>query len=126
MSQKPLSNHKSNVGKLGEDIATTFLIRKGFRILDRNFKARYGELDIVAIDCDTLVFVEVKTRIGDHYGTPEEAVTPWKLREVITTAQYYVFKHPDLPQLQRVDVVGVILDHAHRIVSLMHTPNVTI
>ncbi len=126
MSQKPQNiSHKSNVGTLGEDIATIFLIRKGFCILERNFKAQYGELDIIAKDGDTLVFVEVKTRTGAQFGTPEEAITPWKLREVIQTSQYYVSRHPELPQALRVDVVGIVLREDMTVLSLLYTPNVT-
>lgn len=118
--------HRTNVGKLGESIAASYLTRKRFRIIERNFKARYGEIDIIAIDQDTLVFVEVKTRISSSFGTPEEAVTPRKLREVVKTAEYYASLHPTLPKLLRIDAIGIMLDPttmSH--VALQHTANVT-
>lgn len=126
MSTNLLSSHRTNVGKLGEDIAASYLSRKGFRIIDRNFKARYGEIDIIALDHDVLVFVEVKTRIGTQFGTPEEAVTPRKIREVVKTAEYYAALHPDLPKALRIDVVGIVLNgETNEVVSLHHTPNIT-
>jgi len=77
--------------------------------LERNFKKRYSEIDIVALEENTLVFVEVKTRLSDQYGSPEEAVTPWKLRQIAKAGQFYKLIHPELPDLLRVDVVAVEL-----------------
>lgn len=90
-----------------------FLQKQGYKIFEMNFKARYGEIDIVAIDTkadkgkDVLVFVEVKTRKTYEYGRPEEAVDPRKLRIVVRTGEYYKLLHPELPDLLRVDVVAV-------------------
>ena len=119
--------HKIHIGKLGEDIATKFLREKGWKILQRNYKARYGEIDIVAQDKEILVFVEVKTRIGNAYGTPEESVTPRKLREVVETAQYYKMLHPDFPDALRIDVIGIVLDSVSFFpIYFNHTQNVTL
>jgi len=119
------SLHKQRLGKLGEDFACSFLKKKGFRILERNFRKRYGELDIVALYGKILVFVEVKTRVGYEFGTPEEAVTPWKLREVVRMAQFYKSLHPELPESLRIDVIGVVLDDFGTLERITHTPNVT-
>ena len=96
-------------GKRGERIAAMYLQKQGYKIIEMNFKARYGELDIIAEDHGTLVFVEVKTRKTYEYGRPEEAVDPRKLRMVVKTAEYYKLLHPELPELLRVDVVAVDL-----------------
>ena len=69
-----------------------------------------GEIDIVAVDNDVLVFVEVKARVGSKYGEPQEAVTPFKLRSLKRAGQYYKMEHPDLPEALRIDVVAVVLD----------------
>ncbi len=122
-SNLPLN--KQRLGKLGEDLASTFLIKHGYRILVRNFRLRYGELDIVCIKNAVLVFVEVKTRIGRAYGSPEEAVTPRKLEEVIQTSQFYAQSHPALPKLQRIDVIAIELDEHEQVVRLEHIENVT-
>ena len=100
-------------GKRGERVAAMYLQKQGYKILEMNFKARYGEIDIVAIDPSTgsgqatLVFVEVKTRKTYEYGRPEEAVNPRKLHTVVRTGEYYKLLHPELPDLLRVDVVAV-------------------
>jgi putative endonuclease len=113
------------LGKKGEDLASNYLHKKGYRIIDRNFKKGYGELDIIALQDSTLVFIEVKTRIGREFGLPEEAVTPRKLREVIKTAQYYKLLHPQLPEAMQVDVIGIELDSSDRIVYFNHIQSVT-
>lgn len=113
-------------GKLGEDIACVFLSKKGYKILQRNFKARYGELDIIAIHNKTLVFIEVKTRTSLRFGTPEEAITPRKLHELIQTAQYYVLLHSELPKLLRIDVIGIMMDETtEEVQRITHTENIT-
>ncbi len=120
------SAHKMHIGKIGEDVAEKYLRKKGWKILQRNYKARYGEIDIVAQDDETLVFVEVKTRMGTSFGTPEESVTTRKLREVVETAQYYKTLHPMLPEAMRVDVIGIVLDVSHNsVISLNHVISVT-
>lgn len=96
-----------NLGRFGEDIAQRYLITHGYTILERNFHTRYTELDIVALENKTLVFIEVKTRRGSLFGTPEEAITPYKLRTLIRSAQYYKLLHPELPDALRIDVVAV-------------------
>lgn len=117
------------LGKKGEDFAAQYLARHGYRILERNFKKRYGELDIVALHktsrYNVLVFVEVKTRIGHEFGKPEESVTPRKLAEVVQTAQYYKMLHPELPISMRVDVIGIEFDWDETLVYFNHIQNVT-
>lgn len=123
LSKKP--RYRQLLGKAGEDIAVSFLIRNGYSIIDRNFKAHYGEIDIIAVHSNTLVFVEVKTRIGDEFGKPEEAVTPQKLREVIRTATYYKTIHPGPPDLMRIDVVAIEMDDERNVIALRHLINVS-
>ena len=113
------------LGKKGEDLAADYLKRHGFRIIGRNFKGRYGELDIIALEGKTLVFVEVKTRIGRTFGTPEEAVTPRKLAEVVQTAQYYKLLHAEFPESLRIDVIGIELEIDETIKYFNHIKNVT-
>lgn len=122
---KPSLSHRQQLGKLGEETASVYLVRQGYRILQRNFKARYGELDIICMKGNILVFVEVKTRIGEAYGKPEESVTPRKLAEVIKTAQYFVQQHAHLPQALRIDVIGIQFDESQSLVYFNHIQNVT-
>ncbi len=106
-----MSNQKIDEGRSGEDIAESYLRKKGYKIIERNFSKRYGEIDIVAQDKDVLVFVEVKTRKSNRYGNPLEAITPWKLKSLIKTAQYYVLTHKNLPENMRIDAVGIKLNN---------------
>lgn len=114
------------LGRIGEDIAVKYLKRKGFKILDRNFKKHYGELDIVALEKDTLVFVEVKTRLGSSHGLPEEALTPWKIREITKTGLYFKMIHPELPESLRIDAVAIDTDEKFNPVDIRYYPNITL
>ena len=116
---------KSLRGKKGEDLACEYLRSHGFLILERNFQKRYGEIDIIALKDKTLVFFEVKTRVGHMYGKPEEAVNSRKLHEVVQTAQYYKMLHPELPEAMRIDVIGIELDFDHTLIHFNHIENVT-
>lgn len=111
------------IGRVGEDLAASYLQKCGYRILQRNFRSKFGEIDIVAQDKNTLVFVEVKTRYSHEYGYPEEAVTTSKIRSIIKTAHYYKLKHTKTPGLMRIDVVAIdMLDNTK---SIRHIKNIT-
>ena len=85
-------NSNRKIGKIGEDKACDFLTRKGYRIIDRNFSCKQGEIDIVAISkLNELVFVEVKTRRNLKYGTPCEAVTYNKTKHIVTSSKVYIY-----------------------------------
>lgn len=110
--------------RLGEDIATNYLQKKGYRILERNFRKGYGEIDIIAVKDNTLVFVEVKTRKSNSYGTPLESITHWKIRPLVRTAEFYAQLHPKLPQLLRIDAISVILQSNDEISTIEHVENI--
>ena len=99
----------SELGSRGESIAATYLTDAGLRVLDRNWRCRDGELDIVARDGDALVFCEVKTRRGIGYGHPVEAVTAVKRRRLRTLAQRWLAAHDEHAPELRFDVVGVLV-----------------
>ncbi len=103
------SRQRITLGKRGEDIAATFLQDLGYRIIERNYRVRLGEIDIVADDHGTLVFVEVKSRSGKEFGAPAEAVTPAKQRQLSRVALEYManLAVSDVPA--RFDVVGIVL-----------------
>lgn len=107
------------VGKKGEDIACDYLKKKGYRIIERNFRKKYAEVDIICTKDDVLVFVEVKTRTSNEFGTPFESITPWKLKSLLKTVQYYSLLHPKLPGELRLDAIGVILDKTKSTVKHM-------
>ncbi len=113
-----MPTYRTRLGNRGEKLAAEHLKRLGFLILDTNFRCRAGEIDIVARQGDTLVFVEVRTRRGSAFGTPQESLTPAKGRKIITTAQTYLQTHEDLPLDWRIDVVAVEMDKGGKLLRL--------
>lgn len=116
---------RKQLGKRGEDLALEHLKNKGFKFIDRNFSCRYGEIDLIMKHKNTLVFVEVKARLSTKYGTPEEAVTPWKVKSIIKTAQFFTLHNKKLPKRQRIDVVAVEIDEEGGKKALRHLKSVT-
>jgi putative endonuclease len=98
------------LGKTGEDLACDELRRRGYAILDRRYRTRSGELDIVARDRGMLVFVEVKTRASARCGAPSEALTPAKCRQVAAMAADYLVRRRPRARGCRFDVVAVTFD----------------
>ncbi len=102
------------LGKSGEDLACRELRRRGYEILTRRFRTRLGELDIVARDGPTIVFVEVKTRTSAHFGTPSEAVTALKQRRIWLMASDYLQRQGWDRRPCRFDVVAISIDDEGR------------
>ena len=98
---------RRHLGELGEEIAARHLKALGYRIIERNYRCRMGEIDCVAVKGDTLVFLEVKARQSVRYGEPIEAVDRRKRRKMTQLARYYTLEKGvhDVPQ--RFDVVAV-------------------
>ncbi|MBI4038419.1 YraN family protein [Candidatus Daviesbacteria bacterium] len=94
-------------GNYGEDLACDYLKKHGYKILERNYRIRGGEIDIVAKDGDTLVFIEVKTRYSHDFGPPAESMTFWKVKALLKTAKFYVQKINWGDKEYRLDFVGV-------------------
>lgn len=109
----------------GEELATQFLKKKGYKIIDRNFRKGYGEIDIVALKDNTLVFVEVKTKTSNLYGSPLEEITYFKLKSLLKTAQFYKLLNPRLPDALRIDAISVMLDWSGNASSIEHVENIT-
>ena len=96
------------LGISGENLACDALSRRGYAIIARRYRTRVGEIDIVAKDGDTLVFVEVKTRTSEDFGIPAEAVTWRKQRRIVTMARWYLTEKGLHGCLCRFDVVTVL------------------
>lgn len=103
--------NRRETGTAYEDLAAQYLEQKGYRILERNYRCRQGEIDLIAMDGSCLVFVEVKYRSSRRTGHPAEAVNVRKQRRIARTAVYYCYKRR-IPEDHpcRFDVVS-ILDH---------------
>ena len=99
-------------GDTGEEIAEVFLENLDYTIVARKFFFRGGEIDLIAKKDNWLVFVEVKLKRGDEFGTPEEMVTPYKIRRILKTAQLYMRQNKIDPEKQdwRVDVIAISFD----------------
>lgn len=106
-------------GNKGEGLATEYLQSKGYKIIERNFRTRFGEIDIVCWDAQTLVFVEVKTKIGHDFGEPEEMVDRKKLSQVKKMGEVYL-QNKNWEVLCRVDVVAIVLNEDGLVESLRH------
>ena len=104
-------DRRKQTGHRGEDIAVSYLTDKGYKILQRNWSCPTGELDVIVQDdhTDTLVFVEVRTRRGNRFGTAEESVTPAKQARLVELAHTYLQEMNPAHQSWRIDVVAVHL-----------------
>lgn len=104
--------NKTIIGKTGEDLAAKFLQKQGYKILERNFRIRGGEIDIIALHKNTLIYVEVKTRTSQKFGLPEESINYYKVNFLKRAASFYRLKRQNkikLPDLERIDVVAIDL-----------------
>lgn len=106
---------RRNTGILGEKLARDFLKKRGYRIVETNYRCPEGEVDIIARDRDFLVFVEVRTKKSLEFGSPEESITPVKKERMIAVASRYYQTHENLPQSWRIDVVAVELDQKDKL-----------
>lgn len=101
----------AEVGRRGEELAGRLLKRHGYRILATNVRGHFGEIDIIARKKDCHVFVEVRTRTGDAFGTPEESITRRKRGKMVVCALDYIASHKELREANwRIDVVAIELD----------------
>lgn len=120
---KGASDPRRSLGQWGENLAAIHLESQGLTIIERNWRCRGGEIDLVARDGETIVFVEVKTRRGRDFGAPEEALTPRKAQKLLNLGQIYVAEHDQDDTNWRIDLVAVELDERGRLLRCDHLPN---
>ena len=125
MNNRPKDGRKQ-LGAWGERLAADHLQAKGYEIVQRNWRCRRGEIDLVAQAGAELVFVEVKTRRGRAMGTPEEGLTPHKARKLLQLAQYYLHEHELDDADWRIDLVAVELDAQGKLLRCEHIPNLAL
>ena len=114
-------------GQLGENMARKYLEEKSYKFIEANFFMRGGELDLIMTDNDFLVFVEVKLKIGDDFGSPEEMISRSKIAFVKKTAQMFLIKNPKISNIykrHRIDVVCIKLNQDKSIDRINHYQNV--
>ena len=114
-----MAEGRQAVGRAGEEVAIEYLCERGYRILERNFRCRVGEIDLIARDGRTLAFIEVKTRRSRTFGDPAFAVTSEKQRRLIKASQVYLGRKGDVQEFCRFDVVTIQLDQAGLRVELI-------
>ncbi len=128
-----MTTTRQATGRLGEGLAAEYLQRQGYRVLERNVRTAYGEIDLVVLQESpgqstpeaTLVFVEVKTRRTQRFGLPEESITVAKKAHMQAAAQAYLQGHPDLDKDWRLDVIAVRLDRQEdTLKEIVHFENV--
>ncbi|MFA9288448.1 MAG: YraN family protein [Weeksellaceae bacterium] len=118
--------HNHAVGRLGEQKAAAYLIDHNYNIIEQNANSRWGEIDIIAKQKQTIVFVEVKTRISSRQGEPFEAVHYLKLRHLLRTIKYYILTHKLEKYRHRIDVISVVMDSNREVLTLKHYENVQV
>ncbi len=111
---------------MGERLAEQHLLARGYAVVDRNVRTREGEIDIIALDGETLAFVEVRARRGTRMGTAVESVTPAKQRRMVALAEAYGADRDDLPEGRRIDVIAIDFTPDGRLLSLEHFENAVI
>jgi putative endonuclease len=102
-----MPDKRQALGRRGENYAAHYLAAQGYRVLTRNWRCASGEIDLVAEKAAALIFVEVRTRRGDRWGTPEESITPAKRAKLIAAAQTYLDEHGQANRDWRIDVVAI-------------------
>lgn len=111
------------LGDKGERYAARFLRRQGFRIIARQYRNQFGEIDLIALDGDQVVFIEVKTRKSDRFGQPAEAVDFAKQKQLTRLALAYLKKHGLLDRSARFDIVGIIWPDGQKHPDVQHFRN---
>jgi putative endonuclease len=106
---------RRETGALGEKIAGDFLAKNGYQIIETNYRCPEGEIDIVARQQNTLVFIEVRTKRSRIFGSPEESITPTKKERLRTLAERYGQEHENLPEAWRIDVVAIQMEKGGRV-----------
>ncbi|MBZ4672205.1 YraN family protein [Deferribacterales bacterium Es71-Z0220] len=101
-------------GKKGEELALNFLENNGYKLIEKNFKSKFGEIDLIMKDGEVIVFVEVKYRLSEDYGSPKDAVTYEKMKKIIKTAEYFIVKN-NLNSLYRFDVVSILKNNIEHV-----------
>ena len=109
MSHSPQDLHKKVLGKKGEKLVVAYLKKRGYKLLEKNYVTPFGEADVVAKDKDEIVFIEVKTRTSESFGTPKEAVGVNKQRRYYQIAKFYGLQTGEEPNA-RFDVAEVYAD----------------
>ena len=117
-----MKNNNQKLGGWGEDLASDYLLKKGYKILEKNYRNNYGEIDIVAKKKKIIIFIEVKTRSGRSFGLPEDAVNRTKQGKLIKISEKYILDNRIKGNYQ-IDVIAIEKDSITKKVNLRHLKN---
>lgn len=115
----------NKIGKIGEELARHYLYKKGYNILEQNYRVSFGEIDIIAEKNNCICFVEVKCRTSKKYGLPEESITKYKINKIIRVAQLYIKQKSIEDKFFRFDIITLqfnnrILIEIKHIINAFH------
>ncbi len=116
-------------GKNGEAIAKDYLLNDGYNLLEMNYRNKIGEIDLIMTQKDILVFTEVKLKIGDRYGFPEEMINRRKLCQIRKVAESFLYFKPDISlkfRKYRIDAICIVLNELNRVERISHYQNLTV
>jgi putative endonuclease len=119
-----IKNYKK--GREGEEIAREFLIKKGFRLIESNYTNKLGEIDLIMVDKDILIFVEVKLKVGDRFGHPEEMINKNKLSRIKRIAEGFLVMEAEAKKYEkyRIDAVCIVMDENKKVERISYYDNV--
>lgn len=115
-------------GRTGEDIAREYLRKNGYQLLEKNFNNRFGEIDLIVTKNKTIIFVEVKLKVGEDFGTPEEMIGKRKLFQVQQTSTAFLQKYPELLEKYpfcQIDAVCIVTTPNNDVLRINHYENLT-
>lgn len=115
-----MKGFNKDIGNYGENLSSEFLRRNGYSVLCRNFRNRCGEIDIICKKDDLIIFVEIKSRYSYTYGSPTEAITYSKQRQIIKLCKFYVYINNLINYNFRFDVIEVFLNKDNNLYSINH------
>ena len=113
-------------GNIGEDLAVKYLKKHGYKIVERNYTCQFGEIDIIAKDKDTIVFVEVKTRTNLNFGHPFEAINKTKLQHIYQTGLFYLQNTKEKYKNYRIDIIGITTNSDEKTPKVEHIKNINL
>ena len=117
-----MKNNNQKLGSWGEDLASDYLLKNGYKILEKNYRNNYGEIDIIAKKKRVVVFIEVKTRSGRSFGLPEEAVNKTKQVRLIKISEKYILDNK-IKENYQIDVIAIEKDNIKGKINLRHLKN---
>ncbi len=115
-----MKKYNKDIGSYGEDLAIDYLKNKNYTILARNFRNRNGEIDLICMDLDIIIFIEVKSRYSYHFGLPRESVTYFKQKQIINISKYFLYKYKLLNYNCRFDVIEIYFNKNNNLYSIEH------